>query len=220
MFALMGDMTLDLPVLDLGAGSGWISEFCSRMGLNVIALDIHSDLERCLGLRVRADRRIDGNLIRYAVADGHDMPLEEKSVGHVLCFDSLHHMRDFPKLFREVHRVLAPGGRCIFVEPGARHSSSPETVAFVEAHKADDPEWLERDIVVEEIDVIARDAGFKDGIRLVPAPLAIERVMHSYSVESWKLFRGDDRESRRRFCQSLSEINYWERVIFFADRGL
>jgi ubiquinone/menaquinone biosynthesis C-methylase UbiE len=44
-------------------------------------------------------------------------------------------MHTYSLVFEEFFRVLSPGGRAIFVEPGARHSKSPETIAFLESQK-------------------------------------------------------------------------------------
>ena len=125
------------------------------MGFQTVAFDIHGDLKVCLENRVKADSRIKECLLSFAHGDGHDMPFESGVFGHLLCYDTLHHMQDYAKVFSEFFRVLRSGGRAIFVEPGARHSSSPETVAFINAHKKHDPIWIERDVILEEIDQIA-----------------------------------------------------------------
>lgn len=218
MLSLLNPQNLDDPVLDFGAGSGWISELCARMGLRVVAFDIHGDLQDCLEKRAQADRRIDSRLIRFAHGDGHAMPLESGTFGHVLCFDTLHHMRDYPQVFAEFHRVLRPGGRAIFVEPGARHSTSPETVAFVQAQKQHDPTWIERDVVLEEIHEIAVAAGFADGLSVVPVPHP--QSLHTYSMGEWSQFRSGDQGPRSAFLERLTAVNYWERVVFHVDKSL
>src|ERR1700674_908899 len=109
------------------------------------------------------------SLINYVSGDGHDMPFDDATFGHLLCYDTLHHMRDYDQVFREFHRVLKTGGRAIFVEPGAGHSTSPGTQAFLKT-MAHDPTWIERDVVLEEINVCATAAGF--------APLGILPCQH------------------------------------------
>ena len=44
MASLMNPQLFHKPVLDFGAGTGWVSEFCVRMGLPTVAFDIHGDL--------------------------------------------------------------------------------------------------------------------------------------------------------------------------------
>jgi SAM-dependent methyltransferase len=186
------------------------------MGLQTVAFDIHGDLQACLECRAQADCRIDPNLLSFACGDGHAMPFESDTFGHLLCYDTLHHMHDYPKVFAEFFRVLQGGGRGIFVEPGARHSTSPETVAFVKTQKKNDPSWIERDVVLEEIDQIARNAGFKAGMSIVPMPHPL--ALQTYSMKSWSQFRNGDTMERLRLTDQLACLNYWDRVIFFVDK--
>jgi SAM-dependent methyltransferase len=205
-----------LPVLDFGAGSGWITEFVARMGFRVTAFDVSGNLEGCLRRRIEADMRIDASLIDFCHGDGHAMPFASETFGHLLCYDTLHHMHDYPKVFAEFVRVLKPGGRAIFVEPGARHSQSPETIAFLAAHKVHDPSWIERDVVLEEIDAIARAAGMSPlTIRPMPHPDSTD----AYDVAQWAAFRAGDRSSRQSHCEHLARINYDERVVFQCDKA-
>ena len=102
------------------------------------------------------------------------------------------------------------------MEPGARHSTSPETVAFVKAQKKHDPTWIERDVVLDEIDQIARTAGFKAGLSIVPMPHPA--ALQTYSMDSWTSFRQGDEHQRIRLTDNLATINYWDRVIFFVDK--
>lgn len=216
MASLMNSSQMDHHVLDFGAGTGWISEFCARMGLQAVAFDIHGDLQACLESRAKADCRIDPALLSYAHGDGHVMPFDPNSFGHLLCYDTLHHMHSYPKVFAEFFRILRKGGRAIFVEPGARHSTSPETVAFVKEQKKHDPTWIERDVVLEEIDQIARDSGFKSGLSIVPVPHPL--ALKTYSMDSWKRFMDGDVLQRLRLTDQLARVNYWDRVIFTIDK--
>ena len=125
-------------------------------------------------------------------------------------------MHDYPRVFSEFYRVLRGGGRGIFVEPGARHSTSPETIAFVAEQKKQDPTWIERDVVLEEINQIARDAGFKAGLSIVPMPHPA--ALQTFSMEDWASFRQGDKLQRLRFTDILASINYWDRVIFYVDK--
>ncbi len=102
------------------------------------------------------------------------------------------------------------------MEPGARHSTSPETAAFVEAQKKHDPSWIERDVVLEEIDQIARAAGFTAGLSIVPMPHP--PALQTYPMEAWSRFRDGDVLERLRLTDQLASLNYWDRVIFYVDK--
>ena len=94
---------------------------CPDVSSNIGIFDIHGDLQACLEYRALADCRIDKSLLSFEHGDGHNMPFESVIFVHLLCYDTLHHMHDYPKVFSEFYRVLHTGGRAIFVEQGARH---------------------------------------------------------------------------------------------------
>jgi SAM-dependent methyltransferase len=216
MAACLNPSALDYPILDFGVGSAWVSEFCARMGFRTVSFDIHGDLQACLENRIQSDRRINAQLMSFVEGDGHAMPFEANMFGHLLCYDTLHHMHSYPKVFSEFFRVLRSGGRGIFVEPGARHSKSLETIASVDQMKKHDPTWIERDVVLEEIDDLARAAGFTNGLTIVPMPHPL--AMQTYNMEAWSEFRKGDSLQRLRFTDQLADLNYWDRVIFFIDK--
>lgn len=214
MVSLLRPEKLNDPILDFGAGSCWITETLAKMGQRVTAFDIHSGLAACIDGRVAADARIDPTLISHQSGDGHAMPFADRAFGHLLCFDTLHHMHDFNRVFCEFFRVLKPGGRAIFVEPGARHSTSPETIAFLQ-QKADDPSWIERDIVIEEIDRCARAAGFAS---LMIAPMQHPGDLMTFPLASWAEYRKGHAELRQAVAERIAHTNYNERVIFYFDK--
>jgi SAM-dependent methyltransferase len=216
MTSLLTYELLHLPLLDFGAGTCWLSELFVRMAIPTVSFDIHNDLEGCIANRLDADARLDGALWKYQQGDGHSMPFNSNTFGNLCCYDSLHHMHDYEKVFLEFHRVLVPGGRAIFIEPGARHSHSPETIAFLSAQKQLDPSWIERDVILEEIEVVARKAGFKNGVQIVPIPHP--NVLQEFSLETWQNFRSGNDLIRLRFTDQLSQINYDERVLFYLEK--
>jgi ubiquinone/menaquinone biosynthesis C-methylase UbiE len=214
MISLLNPKMLSRPILDFGAGSCWISESIAKMGYEVTAFDIHTDLAGYIGGRVSADARIDPSLINHSTGDGHAMPLADGSFGHVLCYDTLHHMHDYGKVFSEFSRVLQPGGRAIFVEPGARHSQSPETIEFLKL-KAHDSTWIERDVVLEEIDKCAARAGFST---LIVVPFQHPLAPAVFSLRDWLKFRRGNLRLRLSFSRKMATVNYDERVIFYCDK--
>lgn len=216
MTSLLNYQLLHLPLLDFGAGTGWLSELFVRMAIPTVSFDIHNDLEGCIQTRLDADIRLDPELWKYRQGDGHSMPFDSNTFGNLCCYDSLHHMHNYKKVFAEFHRVLTPGGRAIFIEPGARHSHSPETIAFLNAQKQLDPAWIERDVILEEIEEVAQKAGFKNGLQIVPIPHP--NVLQEFSLETWQNFRSGDELSRLGFTNQLAQINYDERVLFYVEK--
>lgn len=214
MLSLLNPAMLSVPILDFGAGSCWISEFVARMGHSVTAFDIHTDLAGCIAGRAAADRRIDASLISHATGDGHAMPFADATFGHILCYDTLHHMHDYDKVFLEFARVLRPGGRAIFVEPGAKHSTSPETLEFMKL-KSHDPTWIERDVVLEEINGCATRAGFH-AMAVIPSQHPVAPTV--FSLADWLKFRKGNFWLRRAFAKTLSTINYDQRTVFYFDK--
>lgn len=217
MAACLNLRLIHSPILDFGAGSGWITELLARMGHRVVAFDIHGDLEGCLQHRIDADLRVRPELISFQHGDGHAMPFSDCSFGHIFCYDTLHHMHDYFRVFTEFRRVLEPGGRIIFVEPGARHSSSPETIEFLRQQKAHDQTWIERDVVPEEIDKIAHDVGLT-GLTLLPMPHPDSPI--SFTLSEWQSYRSGRGRYQKYLAERMSDINYNERLIFYCDRLL
>jgi ubiquinone/menaquinone biosynthesis C-methylase UbiE len=215
MFSCLKDRPDNLKVLDFGAGTGWISEWLNRMGYEVTAFDINEDLPRIGQMRVECDKRVNPDQIHFQCGDGHNMPFEDNTFGHICCFDSLHHMHNYAKVLSEYYRVLTPGGRAIFVEPGAKHSTSKETVEFIEKHKKNDPTWIERDVVLEEIYQIARECGFG---QLTIRPVLFPHL-REYDFDAWQRFRKGDQHLEADYVNWLKVFNYDSHLSFYLDKN-
>lgn len=216
MASLMKPSVLDEPVLDFGSGTGWVSEFGARMGLQTVAFDIHGDLQGCLEGRVKADSRIDPALLNFSHGDGHAMPFEPDAFGHLLCYDTLHHMHDYPKVFAEFFRVLQGGGARHLRGTGgtAQHFARNSRVCS-SAEKARPK--LDRARCGARGNRPDRPRCRLFG-RIVHVPMPHPLALQTYSMETWSRFRDGDALERLRLTDQLASLNYWDRVIFYVDK--
>ena len=53
------------------------------------------------------------------------LPFANESFEGVLCLNALHHVPSYREALSEIHRVLRPGGRAVFSEPGTAHATEP-----------------------------------------------------------------------------------------------
>ena len=201
-------------VLDFGAGTGWISEFLARLGYEVYSIDIDKGMPGSIRFRLSADKRLNSAVIQPVIGSGMALPFPDGFFSHICCFDTLHHMTDYPQTFREMGRVLEPGGRSVFIEPGARHSRSKETIAFIETYKKDDPDWIERDVVLDEIAQISKECGFS-GLTVLPMLLP---GLKNYSAGQWDKFRRGDRSLTHDYLTLLKDFNYNDHLYFYCEK--
>lgn len=199
-------------VLDFACGAGWTSEWLNRMGYDVDGFDCDADSIAMAERRLGFDRRLVASRLRFTTADGHRLPYAAETFGQSFCFDSLHHMADYPAVFQEIFRVLAPGSRAVFVEPGAGHSTSPETVRFLRENPKPDW-WIERDVDLLHIDQVATAAGFG---RLRVKPFLLPGQV-DYSVIDWFHIL-DNPVGQANHLQEWRRSCWNDRVVFYMDK--
>ena len=113
-------------VLDLAAGTCWATELLNRVGVRTISVDLSIEMMRRGRQRLGADTRlVHKDDARFVAARGQALPFADGSVDGVLCLNALHHHPDYGATLREIHRVLKPGGRAVFSEPGTAHAAEP-----------------------------------------------------------------------------------------------
>lgn len=96
-------------VLDLASGTGDFAEIARARTTNVVALDFSREM-----LRVQAGRRLPSG---YTVqGDATCLPLRDGSVSVIVCGFALRNFTDLDPVFREMARVLEPGGRIGLLE--------------------------------------------------------------------------------------------------------
>jgi SAM-dependent methyltransferase/glycosyltransferase involved in cell wall biosynthesis len=126
-------VTLALPagarILDVGCGSGWLSEYFARLGYEVLGIDISDDLirmarERLENIPYKLDHERPVRC-RFLVHDIELAPLAESFDG-IICYDSLHHLEDERAVFRHLASMLNVGG-LMFVLEGRKPSAGSAT---------------------------------------------------------------------------------------------
>ncbi len=101
-------------LIDIGGGIGLQSILWAQHGANVIVIDMAE--KRLSQLRRVARQAGVGGKIRLLAGQAEKIPLDDASVDIAFTKSVLIHT-DLPRAAREIHRVLKPGGRGLFIEP-------------------------------------------------------------------------------------------------------
>jgi len=126
-------VALTLPagkrILDVGCGSGWLSEFFARLGYDVTGIDISPELteiatKRLSSLKYDADHQTPVRC-RFLVHDVESGPLNE-TFDAVVCYDSLHHFEDERAVVKNLATMTAYGG-VVFILEGDRPEEGSAT---------------------------------------------------------------------------------------------
>ena len=97
-------------VLDVGAGTGFLTEVAAKVAGKVIALDLSKSMTD------EAVTKLGGKNVEFKIGTVEHIPLGNNSVDAVVGNMFLHHCPDPEKAIREMSRVLRPGGRMAFAD--------------------------------------------------------------------------------------------------------
>lgn len=153
-------------VADFGAGTCWVSHFLNLHGCRTISVDV-SPAALALGRRLFQQHsltrwELDPRFVPY---DGYTIPLEDGACDRVIVHDAFHHVPNQEQILGELCRITKQGGIVAMCEPGRCHSNTPESRREMETTGV-----LENDIVVEELERVARSSGFRS-VSVVPLSL-------------------------------------------------
>ncbi len=115
-FAPMGLLHMlprDWTVADLGCGTGNAAELLAPLVHKVIAVDQSPEMLLAARKRMEAARIANVDFVEGKL---EKLPLAEKSVNAAVCFLVLHHLETPGKVFKEMYRVLRPGGVVLIVD--------------------------------------------------------------------------------------------------------
>ena len=126
MADMVGELTPDHRVIDLGAGFGGAARFLARnYGCRVTALNL-SEVENQRDRAVNESEGLD-HLVEVTDGNFEATPFEDGSFDVVWSQDALLHSGERAAVVREVARLLKPGGVFIFTDP-MRTDHCPDSV--------------------------------------------------------------------------------------------
>lgn len=112
LLARVGDLA-GQRVLELGCGTGNLTVEFARAGAEVTALDLSSGM---VGIaRARVERLVPDARCHYLVGPAESVEAPDASFDVIVGKWILHHT-DLERLTPELHRLLAAGGRAVFIE--------------------------------------------------------------------------------------------------------
>jgi len=172
----------DDRVLDFAAGTCWATETLTRLGVRVAALDLSVEMMRRGRQRLAADARLaHRGDAAFVVGRGQALPFANDTFDGVLCLNALHHQPSYAAALREIYRVLKPGGRAVFSEPGTAHATAP-----LSAFRMREERIIEKAVSLPHVRRLAVEAGFS---RMIVVPL---RSASAYRFEYFAAPRDEE----------------------------
>jgi SAM-dependent methyltransferase len=184
-------------LLDVACGRAWYGlEITARAGARLIGVDFSAEAVRQAGQQAKQRDRDDAE---FQTGDLAASGLPGRSVNAVLCTDSIQFPDQPEAAYRELRRVLVPGGRVVLTswEPVDRGDRRlPERMrrvdlggglrdaGFIDIEVKDRPQWLACELAVWQ-EAVALDPGadpalrsFHDeGVSSLERATALRRVM-------------------------------------------
>jgi len=124
-YALALDMAKDRDVLDIASGEGYGSAYLAMVARSVVGIDIDEQ-----SIHFAAARYTAMNLA-FRVGSATAIPIGDSSIDTIVSFETIEHLTDHERMFKEFKRVLRPAGRIIISSPNklvysdARGSTNP-----------------------------------------------------------------------------------------------
>jgi ubiquinone/menaquinone biosynthesis C-methylase UbiE len=153
-------------VLELACGTGRVTKHLVDLipdDGSLIATDLNP------GMHEIAQSKIKNEKILWQIADAQDLPFYNGQFDHVICQFGVMFFPDKEKSFKEVHRVLQPGGKYIFntwerVEKNPRIDTMWKII--YEVFGKESPDFLQKGphsfYDKNEIEQLLLNAGFKN----------------------------------------------------------
>ena len=140
------DIQTNDTVLDVGAGTGFLTEGAAKIARKVIALDFSEAMTK------ESRAKLGGGNVEFKIGNAEQIPLHNSSVHAVIGNMILHHCLSPDVAIREMARVLLHGGRLALSDLQAHNYE------FMRKEHAD--RWLGFDI--SHVRSLMDQAGFDD----------------------------------------------------------
>ena len=198
-------------VLEMGAGSCWLSHLLNRYHCKTISVDVS---ETALGIGrelFESDQHTHWDVEpEFVLYDGHRLPLEDGSVDKIIVYDAFHHIPNYEAVLREMARVLRDGGIIGMREPGRHHAGAEKSLAEVREFGV-----LENNIVVEDIEQMGRQCGLD---RTTIVPLTIDESIEVPASELGHFMQG---KNLRHFWEPLcAALVYTSFILMYKGESV
>ncbi len=96
--------------VDVGAGTGFITEGLVKKGLEVIAVD------KSRAMLIEMKRKFRSFDVHYCIGDAEKLPILNNAIDYVFSNMCLHHVNSPQRAIREMTRILKPGGKLVITD--------------------------------------------------------------------------------------------------------
>ncbi|MEA4972467.1 MAG: class I SAM-dependent methyltransferase [Candidatus Metalachnospira sp.] len=139
--------------VDMGAGTGFVTQELLDRKLSVIAVDQSPEM-----LDILMQKYGSSGQITCLQADGYSLPVESESVKYVMANMFLHHVENPERSILEMSRILKPGGKLVIADLDRHEHEFLRTEQFdvwLGFERSDIRKWLANagfsDILVDDL---------------------------------------------------------------------